>query len=536
MPASQSNIDSSTPMGANVTSGGVTFRTWAPAASAVYICYDGNWTQNDANLLVKNPQGYWSGFIPGIKDGTQCKFYVVGPGSSGYKRDPYARELAVSPPFPSSNSVIRDPNLYQWHDHEFRPPAFNDLVIYQYHVGTFYRAAGAPGGRFLDILDKIDYLAALGINAIQPLPISEFPTQFSMGYNGVDIFSPDDLYAVTDPTELNDYARKIDALLSARGAALLNAGQIQSPINQLKAVVDVCHMYGLAVIFDVVYNHAGGGFDDDSIYFYDREANGNNNNSQFFTDQGWAGGLLFAYWKQEVRQFLIDNAVQLANEYHLDGFRYDEVSVITSNSTNGWGFCQDLTGTLRSDRPPAIQIAEHWPVDPSVVAGKDSGGAGFDSTWADGLRDNIRQAISQAAAGAQSYVDMDSIASNLRGQVDTNQQWKAVQYIESHDEVYVGRSARMPRLADGSNSRSWYARSRSRVATGIILTAPGIPMLFMGEEFLEDKQWSDDPNLFATNSIWWGGLEPGGDKSMQDFLRFTQDLAHLRANRPALRG
>jgi 1,4-alpha-glucan branching enzyme len=92
----------------------------------------------------------------------------------------------------------------------------------------------------------------------------------------------------------------------------------------------------------------------------------------------------------------------------------------------------------------------------------------------------------------------------------------------------------MPALADGSNHESWYARSRSRLATGLLLTAPGIPQIFMGQEFLEDKQWSWDPT--SSNLIWWAGLNPGTDTARADHLRFTHDLIRLRWNYPALRG
>jgi 1,4-alpha-glucan branching enzyme len=110
-----------------------------------------------------------------------------------------------------------------------------------------------------------------------------------------------------------------------------------------------------------------------------------------------------------------------------------------------------------------------------------------------------------------------------------------VQYVENHDLTYVGHdgAARVPMLADASDRRSWYARSRSRLVTSLLLTAPGIPSLFMGEEFLEDKQWSDNPH--APNLIFWDGLATG-EKSMLDFLRFTQDLIKLRRRHAALRG
>ena len=117
------------------------------------------------------------------------------------------------------------------------------------------------------------------------------------------------------------------------------------------ALIDICHVYGIAVVFDLVYNHAGGDFGQESMYFLDLQPTGDNNRSLYFTDQGWAGGLVFAYWKREVRQFLIDNARFFFNEYHVDGFRFDEVTVI--DRYGGWEFLQHLTDTLRQRKPEA---------------------------------------------------------------------------------------------------------------------------------------------------------------------------------------
>jgi 1,4-alpha-glucan branching enzyme len=107
--------------------------------------------------------------------------------------------------------------------------------------------------------------------------------------------------------------------------------------------------------------------------------------------------------------------------------------------------------------------------------------------------------------------------------------------VENHDIVKLGEKPRIPALADGSNSRSWYARSRTRVAMALLLTAPGIPQLFMGQEFLEDKQWCPDPRT-SDHLIWWGGLAAGADRAMVDHLRFTQDAVRLRNSQPGLRG
>src|SRR5215212_8243105 len=136
MPASQDNITAETPMGANLTRHGATFRVWAPRAQAVYVCYDGHWDPEEPNLLVKDPRGCWAGYVAGIQDGTEYKYYVTGTGSRGYKRDPYAREISAG--YPNPNCIVRDPCAYPWHDGDFQRPGFSDLVIYQLHVGTYY--------------------------------------------------------------------------------------------------------------------------------------------------------------------------------------------------------------------------------------------------------------------------------------------------------------------------------------------------------------------------------------------------------------
>src|SRR5208337_2170987 len=135
--------------------------------------------------------------------------------------------------------------------------------------------------------------------------------------------------------------------------------ELRPGVNQLKCLIDLAHLHGVAVIFDLVYNHAGGGFDPQSLYFYDRFPNGNQNNSLYFTEGGWAGGLVFAYWNANVRQFLIDNASAFMKEYRIDGVRCDGVREISDNRPGGFNFCKDITSALRFIRPSAIQIAEY---------------------------------------------------------------------------------------------------------------------------------------------------------------------------------
>jgi 1,4-alpha-glucan branching enzyme len=551
---SQLNISANTAMGANLLSaGGATFRAWAPLATAVYIngTFAGSLLagQTDDLLLAKDGNGYWTGFVGPAQEGDPYRFWVVGPGGSGYKRDPYARELAPAPAFPNCDSLIRFSAAYPWHDAAFVTPDFSNMIIYQLHVGTYNPTTPGVASTFLDVIEKIPYLTALGINVLQPLPVDEMETDPSMGYNGADLFSSDFPYVIIDPAALNRYLTTINGLLSAKGLSPLAVEDITAGPAQLKCLVDLCHAYGIAVVFDLVYNHAGGftvngSLDDNCIYYWDRARNlGDNNDSLYFTDQDrGTGGLSFALWKNDVCQFLINNALYYIGEFHVDGFRYDEISdLISMNCDSGWTFCRNLTDTLRYVKPGLLENAEFWPSEagnypkswPSIVTPTSDGGAGFDVVQHDGLRSALRNAVQAASYGQAAAIDFDAIAANLYPQGFAHG-WQAVPCVENHDVVKVGADLRIPALADGSNHESWYARSRSRFATGLLLTAPGIPQIFMGQEFLEDKQWSWDPA--SSNLIWWAGLTSGTDIVRVDHLRFTQDLIRLRWNYAAMRG
>jgi 1,4-alpha-glucan branching enzyme len=136
--------------------------------------------------------------------------------------------------------------------------------------------------------------------------------------------------------------------------------------------------------------------------------------------------------------------------------------------------------------------------------------------------------------GRDAIVDLDRVAQNLYRPWGYPAAWKTVRYIESHDDVKFDRGPRVPRLADGSDPTSWFASSRTRVATGVLLTAPGIPLLFMGEEILEATPWFPD-GVGGGNQISWRELDLG-NKTRGDFLRFVSELLRLRREQPALRG
>jgi len=176
---SQVNVSAATPMGATlVDGGGATFRAWAPRASAaVYINGTFGGTarvgQTDDLLLAKDANGYWSGFVTEAQEGDFYHFWVTGNGSRGYKRDPYARELATDVVFPNCSCIIRSATAYPWHDSAFMTPDFTNMIVYQIHIGTYAISKSGTASTFLDVVGKIPYLVALGINVLQPLPVDE---------------------------------------------------------------------------------------------------------------------------------------------------------------------------------------------------------------------------------------------------------------------------------------------------------------------------------------------------------------------------
>ena len=143
---SQANISAQTPAGEKLGADGVSFRLWAPQADAVYLhgIFGGQVFEAlaDDRLLQKDPRGYWTGFQDGARDGDRYRFWVEGKGSSGYKRDPRARELDPQD-FPNCFGIVRASHGFPWHDRDFLTPDFSDMVVYQLHVGTF--AISTPG-------------------------------------------------------------------------------------------------------------------------------------------------------------------------------------------------------------------------------------------------------------------------------------------------------------------------------------------------------------------------------------------------------
>lgn len=539
------NIGDELAMGANIVDGGVSFRLWAPRATDVRLIYNNETSDKPESewAMKRLDNGHWVGFLPNAQDGDKYRFYVEGDGYAGPKRDPYSRELEWYG-YPDCDSIVRDPNSYLWIVQNFKRRPFHEWILYQIHVGTFYSVdeTGEDNrivrkAKFLDIIHKIKHLADLGITAVQLMPIIEYQSPHSMGYNGTDMFSPEmDLFVPKE--ELADYVHHLNALLAQKGKELIQEQLLYSGVNQLKLLIDILHLFDIGVFFDVVYNHAGefgnNDISDQSIFYIDRPLNSDNENSLYFMDEGWAGGMVFKFHSAGVRQFLIDNAKAIMSEYRVDAIRYDEVTVIIH--FGGWEFCQDLMRTLHYIDPSVMQVAEYWSHDKSwILKSRNDDRAGFDAVWFDLLRDAIRKVVEESSHGSNARVNMDSLRDAMNNHFEANTNWQIVNYIENHDLHKAGHHERVPRipaLADSSNTRSWYARSRSRVAMGLLMTAPGIPMIFMGQEFLEDKFWSDNPDYHKNALIWWDGLEQQDE--MKKFYGFTGEIIKTRKKLKAL--
>jgi 1,4-alpha-glucan branching enzyme len=536
-------------MGASLIAGGATFRVWAPGAEQVRVVlgdiddYQPKPSPAPDELLRQPGSGHWAGFIADVTDGTRYRFFVTGPGGSGFKRDPWARELEPHG-YPDCDCVVRDTQSFPWHDEEFRTPELDDLIVYQFHIGRFY-AADDQGrdlrphrvARLLDALDRVEYLADLGVTAVQPLPLVEFHGEWSLGYNGTDLFSPEMDYCV-DVGDLAPYLEKVNTLLAKKGFPPLGAAHLEGQVNQLKAFVDIFHLYGIALIVDVVYNHAGGNLDTQSIDYFDFPAQRSPQNNLYFSAADWAGGRVFAFDRPEVRDFLIGNAFMFLKEYHVDGLRFDEVSVIDANG--GWAFCQELTTAIRDQLPGVVLIAEYWAQSRWLAVQRPPVGMGFDIGYADALRDGVRGVLAQVAQGATAPVDLAGIRRGLDKPPQEPFSWQVYNCLENHDLVLDAdgdhRKPRIARLADASNPRSWYARSRARVAAGLLLTAPGIPMMFMGQELLKEgtaRKWpgANVEDVFRVPHVHGGPDRPDLRNITEDLANALDDMDQARADR-----
>ncbi|CAF3336219.1 unnamed protein product [Rotaria sp. Silwood2] len=446
-------------MGANVNCDGkgVSFRVWAPHADQVYVA--GNFTNpmwNEGKIPLAregNESGYWSALVPEAKEHDHYKFVISCKDQSDlWKLDPYCRYNTSNVDRKDGSSrqnecVIVNPDLFSWDEKKFTMPSWNELVIYELHIGTFSNN-GKTAQRFLDAIEKLDYLVELGINAIEIMPCTEFETNTSMGYN------PALLFAIE-----GDYGKE-------RG--------VQRFVNE-------ANHRGIAVIVDVVYNHLGPDNLNDCFWRFDGWHENIDGGIYFYQDdraQTDFGATRPNYGRPEVRQMLRDNAMMWLHEYHVDGLRFDSTVNIRRSTQgdlpDGWQLMQWIN---KDKRPENFTIAEDLEDNEWITKKLEDGGAGFGSQWDPGFYNVIRNAVVPMNDESRSIASIQA-ALNKRYNGDAFQR---VIYSESHDEVteHFGiKLGRMPEKIWQGNADSWASRKRSTLAAAIVLTAPGVPMLF----------------------------------------------------------
>jgi 1,4-alpha-glucan branching enzyme len=206
-------------MGAIPHQHGTAFRVWAPHADQVYVSGSFNdWAEHN-DPLMQEENGYWYIDLTHAKTGDEYRYIIHNGDQVLSQIDPYAREVTNS----VGNAIIHDPD-FAWEDDNFQMPPWNELVIYELHVGTFNRAEPDQPGQFTDITAKLDHLKRLGITAIQIMPAAEFAGDLSWGYNPAHMFAIESAYG--GPQAFKEFVRQ-------------------------------AHREGFAVILDVVYNHFG---------------------------------------------------------------------------------------------------------------------------------------------------------------------------------------------------------------------------------------------------------------------------------------
>ncbi|PWU11110.1 MAG: 1,4-alpha-glucan branching protein [Verrucomicrobia bacterium] len=461
---------------------GVTFRVWAPNATAVHVPGDFNSYSTTAFALGKELtngvfDGVWSADMPGSWVNHQYKYFINSFGTNGlWKHDPRARKVVTSGS--GDNDVIYDPTAFNWAGDNFPAPALEDLVIYEMHIGSFNVIFSGFPSSFVYATNKLDYLAGLGVNAIEVMPIAEFPGKYGWGYNPADPFAADN-YAYGGP-------------------------------DGFKTLVKACHAHGIAVLLDVVHNHWGPG-DLDLSDFDGWDGGANGGGIYFYQDTNhcctpW--GPRPNYSRQPVRDYIQDNFTMWLNEYHVDGFRWDTPGAMMNSDTTyipeATTLISNITWLIHSNYPGKIDISE------------DVMGNGFDSTWDTVYPYAVQPVLTNSLdANRDMTVIANALTTNQRfgGSASLNR----VAFLESHD--VVGHGPRTPTAIDPVKPDSYRARKLSTLGAVVALTGMGVPMLFQGEEMLETNEFNANVPMDWTKTNAYSGV-----------VQFYRDLIHQRRN------
>lgn len=458
-------IEKSAGMGAVINDGVTTFRVWAPNADKIFVTGDFNdW--NETNFPLESEQnGYWSGVTSDAQEGHEYKYLIHNGAHKFFRNDPYAFELTNS----NGNTIIRSLD-FDWEGDAFEMHDWNKLVIYELHVGTFNRKKADQVGTFEEVIEKLSYLKKLGINCIELLPVAEFAGGISWGYNPAHPFAIEQDYGGPEG---------------------------------LFRLVKEAHKAGIAIIMDVVYNHFGPS--DVDLWQFDGWSENDKGGIYFYNDHRSAtpwGDTRPDYGRQEVRRYLRDNALMWIEKYHCDGLRLDATSYIRYEGggigekraiDEGNQMMREINLELQTKYPKVLTIAEDLKGDEFVTNGIAYGGIGYGAQWDSHFVHPVREVLLDTRDDSR---DLQKIVDALEYTYSGNV-FKRVIYTESHDEVANGK-ARVPEEIQPGDAESEFAKRRAVLGMVLTLTAPGIPMLFQGQEFIEDEYFQD------TEQLDWG--------------------------------
>jgi len=472
---------------------GVTFRVWAPNATNVTLPGQFNsWSTTSTHLIQEtnngNPDGIWSLDLASATNGNQYKYYFTG-ASTPYKNDPRAR--MVTQAGSGGNSIVYDPNAFNWAGDNFTNPALNDLFVYELHIGTFYdpRSGQSLPGRYLDATNKLDYLKSLGVSAIEVMPIGEFGGNSNWGYDTAQQFAADN-YAYGGP-------------------------------DGFKTLVKACHARGIAVLLDVVHNHYGP--DNLDMWNFDGFA-GNNSiggGGIYFYESNTAlqitpyGDTRPNFSSNQVNSFIQDSFTMWLSECHVDGFRWDDPYTMTHDNngnyiSNAGNLIQGINNMMHTNYTGKISIAEDvyntW---------------GYDSAWDTGYPYYFTPVLTNTVDANR---DMSIIANSVPFNVSYGgvAGLGRVAYLESHDVVGDLNGATHVRLVtaiDPVTPNSYRARKLSTLGAVVTLTAPGVPMIFQGQEMLENQQFDSSRPVDWTKTITYTNI-----------VKLYRDLISVRRN------
>ncbi len=418
------------------------FSVWAPKIKRLAVKVG----QQTYPMSGPNEQGYWNASVDEAVAGSDYAF-LLDSDTTAYP-DPRS---AWQPHGVHGASRIVDQSAFCWTDQAWQTPPLETAILYELHVGTF-----TPQGTFDAAVERLDYLVALGITHVELLPITEFPGDFGWGYDGVSLFAVRHQYGGPDG---------------------------------LKRLVDQCHQHGLAVIVDVVYNHFGPvGNYANKFGFYQSDRH----------HTPWGEAINFeSGGSDEVRRFFCDNAIMFLADYHVDGLRLDAVHEFIDQSAIHFmeQLAIEVDALSKKLGHRKVLIAESDLNDPRLVTPRDQRGYGLDAQWSDDFHHALFTILHPSEKTGY-YADFGSLAMLAKalkeafvydGQYSLyrgHSHGRSAQGLSLHRFLgYIQNHDQVGNRATGDRLEHIIGPELSKVAAGLVLMAPFIPMLFQGEEF-----------------------------------------------------